>query len=124
MDSSESTKADLELALAVILVDIASTDEAFDPSEYEVISRGLKELFGSTKDRVQQLVNQSRQILDSLRGTSKYTTMLRDGLSDTEKKEILSIIDDLVAADGKEDPFEVYMKSRIAKALGFEVEAE
>ncbi|NMC64454.1 MAG: hypothetical protein GYA55_14915 [SAR324 cluster bacterium] len=124
MDSSESTKADLELALAVILVDLASTDEAFDPSEYEVISRGLKEVFGTTKDRVQQLVNQSRQILESLRGTNKYTNMLRDNLNNTEKKEILAIIDDLIAADGKEDPFEVYMKSRIAKALGFEVEPD
>lgn len=122
MDSSVIDKSDLELALAVVLVDLASTDEQFDPLEYEVISSGLRELFGTTKDRVQQLVNQSKQILGSLRGTSKYTDQLRQNLNEAQRREILSIIEDLIAADGKEDPFEIYMKDRLAKALDLKID--
>ena len=82
------SKGELELALTVVLVDIASADENFEPAEYEVISSGLRRLFGTTKDQVKILVNQSKQILDSLRGTSHYTDQLRENLSEADRKAV------------------------------------
>ena len=116
------SKDELELAFTVVLVDIASSDEHFDPAEYEVISSGLRRLFGTTKEQVKILVNQSRQILDSLRGTARYTDQLRENLSEADRWAVFSIIEELVEADSKEDPFEVFMRSRIARALDLKIE--
>lgn len=116
------SKDDLVLAVAVIMVDVASSDENFDPSEYEVISRGLRRLFGTDEEEVQKLVNQSTQILASLRGTSRYAEQLRENLSVADRKAVFSAIQELIEADGREDPFEVYMRSRLAKALDIPLE--
>ena len=116
------SKDELALALTVLLVDVASADGDFKQTEYEVISSGLHRLFGTGKDQVQRFVNQAQQILGSLRGTSKYSDLLKTNLDDADRKLVFSVIQELIEADGQEDPFEVYLRSKLAKALDISFE--
>ena len=110
--------AELELALAVVLVDLAGCDQQFAPNEYQVISGGLRRLFSPPKERVKALVNQANVALGNLRGTSRFAALLRDNLDESEKKSVMETIDDLIGIDGAEDGFETYLRNKLSTVLG------
>lgn len=111
---------ELEVALTVVLVDLASCDQNFEPREYQVISSGLKRMFGTSKSEVQALVNQANMVLANLRGTNHFAKMLRDGLSIEQKKAVLETIDEIIHIDGQEDGFEIYLRNKFSRLLGLE----
>ena len=117
------TVDDLELALTVILVDLASSDQKFEPQEYQIINAALYRLFGTPRDKVQKLVNQATLVLANLRGTTRYAELLRDHLDLEHKQLIIQMMDDLILADGEQDGFEIYLRHKFLDILGFE-EAE
>ena len=92
----------LQLALTVMLVDLASIDQNFDVSEYNTISQGLHRVFGTTKQEVQSLVNQANLVLANLRGTSRFAELLKKEMDIGQRKAIMEIIDEVIGADGKE----------------------
>ena len=112
----------IELAVAILLVDLASIDQNFDMEEFSVIRDGLNRIFGTTGDEVSKLVNQATLVLRNLRGTSKFAEVLRDSLSNEDKKEIINLIDQVIAADSKMDDYEVYLKHKFADLLGLKTE--
>ncbi len=119
-DASESgiDRSQLELALTVLLVDLASCDQDFDPKEYQVISSGLRRIFGTSKTEISGLVNQANLQLANLRGVSKFTELLRENLSLDERKAIMEVIEDVISADGQEEDFEVYLRTKLSDLLG------
>jgi uncharacterized tellurite resistance protein B-like protein len=109
---------DLEVALAVLLVDLACCDQTFNPKEYAVISNGLRRLFGSNNEQVSLLVNQAKGILADLRGTQQFADKIKKELSHEDKLIVLEIINEVIAADGQEDGFEVYLREKFKTLLG------
>ena len=116
---SAKARSELELALTVLLVELASADQSFEQSEYQLIANGLKSLFGTPKSEIQALVNQANNILANLRGTSRFAELLRDNLTEVQRQAVVDIINEMIAADGREDGFEVYLRNKIATILGF-----
>ena len=116
-----ATARELELALVVVLVDLALADGIFDPREKEIIYHGVESRFGSSRAEVIDLINQATVILNGLRGSSRYTTILRENLDLNKRVEVVHLINDLIAADGKEEGLETYLRERYAKALGVTV---
>lgn len=112
-------KSELEVALAVLLVELASCDQNFEPREYQVISEALQKLFASTPQEVSALVHRAQLVLSNLRGTWHFAEILREELSEAQRKEILGVMDNLVAADQVEDGFEIYLKNKFRTLLGF-----
>lgn len=108
---------ELELALTVILVDLASCDQNFDRSEYHFIGKVLREIFGTTPDEVKPLVNQAITILSNLRGTNSYADLLAENLPDEKKHLVLEAIDTMIDIDGVEDGFETYHRARLERML-------
>lgn len=111
-------KRELELALTVLLVELASCDQSFDMPEYHIISLGLYRMFGTSKDQVTALINQAQTVLQNLRGTSRFAGLLKDNLGEEQRRSILEIIDDLITADGKVDGYETYLRHKLAGLLG------
>lgn len=114
---SEQT-AELELALCVLLVDLASCDEHFDQAEYALISKALRQLFGTSGLEVSHLVNRANLALANLRGLGQFAEILRDTLSPEQKQSVATMIDDIIAADGHEDGFEIHVRSKLHALLG------
>lgn len=110
--------ADLEFALAVLLVDLASCDQEFAPQEYHIIQNGLRRIFGTSKDQVTNLINQANQTLKNLRGSSKFAADLKESLNLEQRQAIMEIVNEVIAADGKEDGFEIYMRHKFMDLLG------
>jgi uncharacterized tellurite resistance protein B-like protein len=114
---SKVKKKDLELALTILLVEIASSDQNFEAPEYQMIILGLYRMFGTGKTEVQELINQAMGILSNLRGTSKFAALLKDNLTEPERKACMEVIDDLIMADGVVDGYEAYLRIKLAKQL-------
>lgn len=113
----QSKKRELELALAVLLVDLASADQSFDMSEYNTIATGLQRVFSTSPKEISSLINQANLILKNLRGTSKFAQLLRESLSTEERQLVMDVIDEVISADGVEDGFETYLRHKFADLL-------
>lgn len=112
------SKHDLELAVSVLLVDLASCDQNFDQQEYEVIVNGLRRLFGTQRTEVRALINEANTLLAGLRGPTRFAELLREHLPPEQKVAIMDIIDQTIAADNTEDGFETYLRHKFAEMLG------
>ena len=118
------SQRELEVALTVLLVDLASCDDDFDPREYQMLSNGLRRVFGTAKHEVQALVNQAKLAIANLRGTNKFAALLRDNLDEEKRRAILEVIDDVIMVDGVEDGFETYLRCKYADLLGLPTETD
>lgn len=112
------SRKDLELALTILLVELATADQNFDTPEYSMIVTGLKRIFGTDRTAVTGLVNQANLILGNLRGSSKFAELLRENLSIPQRECIIEIVHEIIEADGKIDGYELYIQNRIADLLG------
>ena len=118
---SSIPKTDLELALTVLLVDLAGCDQNFDAQEYNIIQNGLRRVFGTTKSEVTALINQANLTLKNLRGTGRFAGLLKDSLDQNHREVIMEVIEDVISADGVEDGFETYLRHKFADLLGVTV---
>lgn len=117
-------KRDLELAMTVLLVDLASADQEFDQQEYTVIMNGLIRIFGTSKTEVSSLVNQAKTALSNLRGVGRFADLLKENLSPEEKKHVMDVIDEVINIDGEVCDFEVYLQHKFAGLLGIELNTQ
>lgn len=113
-------EGNLPLAFAVVLVELASSDQKFDPVEYNAICNGLKRLFGATREQVSALINQANLTLGNMRGTSEYTELLQKGLSEEDKLAALDVFDEVINADGEVDGYEAFLRQKFLRLLGLD----
>jgi uncharacterized tellurite resistance protein B-like protein len=116
--SAKTPKKDLELAMTVLLVDLAACDQHFDIQEYNIIQNGLRRVFGTSKAEVTALINQANQTLKNLRGSGRFASMLKENLDQTQRAAVMEVIEDVISADGVEDGFEIYLRHKFADLLG------
>lgn len=113
-----ATQQQLEVSLAVLLVELASSDEGFAQKEYQVIILALHRVFGVPRDRAQRHINEAVTILKNLRSTSEYALRLREHLGREDLMLVARCIDDVMDADGVQDGFEIYHRRRFRELLG------
>ena len=116
-----NNRREVELAAVILLVDVASADQNFDNKEYQTISDGMRRAFGTTKEQVASLVQEAKNALANLRGSSKYADLLRDNLNPNERQAVFELIEEVIAADGQVAGFEEYLRQKFAKLLGIAV---
>lgn len=109
---------DIQLSTTVILVEVAASDETFQLSEYDTIADGLRQLYGTGREEAKKFINQALILRSSLSGNSRHLELLRDNLTEEEKLRIARVIDEIISADGQEDPYEIFLRKRYRRALG------
>lgn len=112
--------ADLELAVTVLLVDLASVDQNFDQAEYNIIIHGLMRMFGTAKHQGSALINQAQNVLRSMRGVKRFGEQIKENLSQSERQSVMEIIDDIIKADGVVDDYEIFLRHKFQKLLGLD----
>jgi hypothetical protein len=65
-------------------------------------------------------LNEAVTILKNLRSTSKYALRLREHLTSKELTLVARCIDDVMDADGVQDGFEIYHRTRFRELLGIQ----
>jgi uncharacterized tellurite resistance protein B-like protein len=113
----KADKKQLELALTVLLVDMASADQNFNQEEYTTIASALTRTFGTHPKDIRALINQAQLVIKNLRGTTQFAELLRDALTQEDREKIMEVIDEVISADGKEDPFETFLRHKFADIL-------
>lgn len=111
---------ELHLAVVVLLVDLASTDSHFDSREFLTICVGMQRLFEISQPEVLNLISQAKKIIASMRGVDRFATLLKEQIDEAKRREIMHIIDNVIAADGRQDDFEIYLKHKFEFLLGLE----
>ena len=116
-------EAEIELATAVVLVEVAASDERITKIELAIVHAGLKNLFGISDEAVAALIAQAKNSIRSLRSSGSFAELLREHLDAPSKKLVGKIIDDLISCDGAIQGFEGFLRQRFRSMLGLPDEA-
>lgn len=112
------SKQDLTLATAIVLLEIASSDNSVDKFEQSVIHHGLKALFKISDETAANVIVMAKAQLTNMRSSSTEASMLRDVLDPVSKRTMASIIDNLIKCNGVVDGMEIYLRRRFRDLLG------
>lgn len=107
----------LELAMTILLVELASCDQNFEPREYNLIASGLMRVFGTPRTEISALVNRAKLTLENFSGTTRFAELLKNNLDENIRAQIMDVINDVIMADGIEDGFEIFLRQKFARIL-------
>ncbi|MFN4896361.1 MAG: TerB family tellurite resistance protein [Pseudomonadota bacterium] len=117
--SANKTKhIDVQLATAMLLVEVASSDHMIDRFEKSVIHNSLKSIFRISDENAAGLLAKARSALSSMRSSSAEASMLKDCLDMATKRAVANTIDTLIRCNGVVDSMEVYLRQRFRSLLG------
>lgn len=108
----------VELAAAVLLLEVASADSRISIHQKGIIQAGLQMLFGLSGELALENMHQAQNTLRSLRGSSSFATALKEQLDEPMKIFLMNVMDDVIRADGKNSDMETYHKNRFRMLLG------
>jgi uncharacterized tellurite resistance protein B-like protein len=109
---------DIQVATAVVLLEIASSDNVIDKFEKSVIHNGLKSIFKISDQTAISVIQKARNALSTMRSSSTDASMLKDILDPTTKRAVATLIDSLIRCNGVVDTMEVYLRQRFRSLLG------
>lgn len=116
--ASSNSPMELALAVAVVLVEVASLDESLDKFERSIIHSGLQSLFKLSEQEVSQIVLTARNQIATLRGSSAEAQILSDSLDAMSKRRVGQLVDDLLNTHGGPQGFEIFLRKKLRDALG------
>ena len=120
-DDAESAAADrehaLQLATAVLMVDVARADHSFDDLEMQRILSLIQSHFDVDADAAAELFASADEQADDLVGLHDFTKLLHEHLSESEKARIVSLLWQVAYADGSLDKYENSLVLKISDLL-------
>ena len=119
----KQNKAELSLATAIVLMEIASSDQQVDKFERSVIQHGLRALFDISDETAVGVITRAKAHLGNMGSSSSYASLLKDILDPGTKRQMASIMDNLIRCNGVVDGMEIYLRRRFRDLLGLPDEA-
>ena len=116
-EKNTARPVDPRLAVAALLVHLASVDGAASPAEAKVIANVLMDHYGLSESEVKKLIadarRHDREAVDFYQFTSRITN-----LDEAEKIDIVRMMWQVVFADGSNHELEDNMVWRVAELIG------
>ena len=110
-------RLDPKLAVAALLVHLAAVDGTVTENEKQTVRGALMDYCGLQEDEVRRLIRQAREQDAGSVDFYRFTSILSD-LPDTEKREIIRMMWQVVFADKQNHELEDNMVWRIAELIG------
>ena len=107
----------VELATAVLLVEIMRADEKLQEEETAVFFTRLKSLFSLSQTELDSLYNLSVEHADEAADFVQFTRVINTHCSNQEKRKILDSLWHVALSDGFVDPNEEHLIRRIADLM-------
>ena len=107
----------VELAAAVLMVEISLADSSIDNQELAVIKTALVNHFNIAAGQVDELIDLARREVDLAVSLHEFTRMLNEHLDATEKIRIIESLWKVAFADAVLDKYEEYYIRKIADLL-------
>jgi len=115
--TSPGKEADLRLAAALLLVEVARADYSADPSEGERLLDLLQRQFDLAEDEVTKLVNVAEDAADGSISLHRYLDLINGNYTPEQKIALLKMMWDVAYADGELHHYEEHLIRRIADLL-------
>lgn len=107
----------LELATAVLAIEIARADDAMDDDERHHIAEVVSRHFDLTETEARKVVNLADTHMELAVSLNDYTRTLNDALSYEERIEIIRLLWEVALANNEIHKYEEYFMRKIADLL-------
>lgn len=116
-NSSVTSKKTIELAAAVLMIEISLADDQIQEEERITIKSVLLEHFSLTNDEINDLINLAENEVNHAVSLHEFTSLINNSLSMTEKINIIKGLWHVAYADSVLDKYEEYYIRKIADLL-------
>ena len=107
----------IELATAVLLVEVARADHRVEEQELATIRRLLLERLSLCEEEVDSLLQQAGEEADHLVSLQHITRRMNEQLSQQEKLRVVEMMWQVVYADGEKHHYEEHLIRQVADLL-------
>jgi uncharacterized tellurite resistance protein B-like protein len=107
----------VELAAAVLMVEISLADASFDSDERRLITRVLQQEFKLSAVDAQAILSLAEQESDHAVSLHEFTRLINDSMSAGDKVRIIQLLWQVAFADSVLDKYEEYYLRKIADLL-------
>lgn len=114
---NSSTVSSVELAAAVLMVEISMADSVLQQEERLVIEKALKENFNVPEDKALTLIELAEKEVDHAISLYDFTSFLNDAMTNEERARIVELLWQVAFADAVLDKYEEYYVRKIADLL-------
>ena len=115
--SPEEETHQLQLATAVLLVEVLRADPALDAAERTTLVRALREKFGLHEDEIASLIELAQDTAKTAYDYQRFTGQLNDQFSQEKKIRVIEAMWQVAYADAHLDANENHVISKVAGLL-------
>lgn len=105
-------------AAAIILLEMAATDEQRDDEELTVIHRAMQDAFGIDDSELSELLRDAEKLRREAVSLHEFTRDLKSHLDRDERDQLVGWLWRVAWADGRIDRYEEQLLRRLADLLG------
>ncbi len=115
--NEQSQHKTLELATAVLMIEISLADNHIDARERQAIRQQLMENFAVDEQEIDELISMAEKEVDHSVSLYEFTRLLTDRLSMEERVEVIRNLWRIAYADSVLDKYEEYYIRKVADLL-------
>lgn len=107
----------LDLAVAVLLVEMARADHQLDDAEELEIRAQLENAFGLTRDAAATLVGRAHDLVENSVSLHEFTRVVHEGMDYDEKQRVIEMLWQVALTDRNLDKYEDYLVGKLGELL-------
>jgi uncharacterized tellurite resistance protein B-like protein len=116
-NARESGGERIAIAACVLLLEMAHADDFFSPSERGKVREILANNLNFPPDEIEGILAIAERERDDSADLWKYTNLINENFSASEKLRLVDMIWEVAYADGKLDQYEDYLIHKLANLL-------
>jgi len=116
-DPSDAPKRDVRVATCALFIEMATIDDEFDESEMRLVVAVLRDKYGLSGEHADELMATARDQLEKGIDLWRFTNLINKNYSAAEKFEVVTLLWELVYADGRLSEHENYLMRRLGRML-------
>ena len=107
----------LDLAVAVLMVEMARADHQLDAAEEQAIQAQLEKEFGMNAEQGAQLLSRARELVEDSVSLHEFTRTIHESMDYDEKQRVIEMLWRVALADYSLDKYEDYLIAKIGELL-------
>ena len=116
-EAQPSRRDDLQIAVAVLLVEAARMDDRFDEHERAMIEHLLEHKFELSHDETRELLKLAEETADRSHQLHPFTRLTVERMEPKRRIRLIEMLWEVAYADGKLDPDEDVLLRRVASLI-------
>ena len=105
-------------AAAVLLLEMAATDQGMGERELEAVHDAMRGAFGMDDEAVREVMQEAGELQRQAVSLHRFTEQIRTGLANERRVELMENLWRVAYADGHLDRYEEHFIRRLADLLG------